>query len=252
MATIGSVAPDTLITSAWGNSVVSELNNQCLKKTGGTMSGALLLPSTQATGPTAAIHKGYADATYLGADGGTMTGLLTVGGDPLEPHAGVSMGVGGRINTTQTSAGQPNLYCNRQTAEAVPPGQPFVRFERSGLLVGQITIASSTSVAYGTTSDPRLKQATGDVADAATLARTLGSKAYRGRWIADQGQGQEWVFLNSTDVQPVAPYAVQGTADAVDTEGHIVPQQVDHSALVPLLFAALAQALDRIAALEAA
>ena len=116
--------------------------------------------------------------------------------------------------------------------------------------IGTITIASASSVAYNTTSDPRLKERTGDADDAATIAAELGRRAYRGRWIADEGTGKEYVFVNSTDVEELAPYAVHGDADATGPDGEIVPQQVDYSTLVPLLFAALSQALDRIAVLE--
>ena len=43
-----------------------------------------------------------------------------------------------------------------------------------------------------------------------------------------------------------------GERDAVDDAGRPVFQQVDFGVLVPLLFAALAETLDRVAALEAA
>ena len=48
----------------------------------------------------------------------------------------------------------------------------------------------------------------------------------------------------------MAPYAVTGEKDAVQEDGSINPQQVDMSKLVPLLTAALQDALKRIEVLE--
>ena len=49
-----------------------------IKDTGGTMTGPLFLPAVQDLGATAAINKGFADATYVNVGGDTMTGTLTV------------------------------------------------------------------------------------------------------------------------------------------------------------------------------
>jgi hypothetical protein len=191
--------------------------------------------------------------------GDTMTGQLIIGQDP-DVAPGIELGVNGRIHALCNAVDNATFACERSLSTAVVPGQPFINFLRAGSIIGAVAVASSTSVAYNTTSDRRLKQSTGDVADAADIVQALGALAYRGRWIGDEGLGKEWIFLNSQDVEPVAPFAVSGAPDGVippndqfgRTEGEIVPQQLDHSALVPLLFAALSQALDRIAALEAA
>ena len=47
------------------------------------------------------------------------------------------------------------------------------------------------------------------------------------------------------------PEAITGEKDAVDKDGNIDPQQIDQSKLVPLLVAALQEAIGRIEALEA-
>jgi hypothetical protein len=56
--------------------------------------------------------------------------------------------------------------------------------------------------------------------------------------------------LIADEVQPIVPIAVTGEPDAVDEDGNIEAQQMDYSKLVPLLTAALQEALDRIDALE--
>ena len=53
------------------------------------------------------------------------------------------------------------------------------------------------------------------------------------------------------EVSDVVPEAVTGTKDAVDEDNKIIPQGIDQSKLVPLLTAALKEAITKIEALEA-
>jgi hypothetical protein len=199
------------------------------------------------------------DGRYVNIDGDTMSGNLVVQGAGAPNTA---IGTDGRIAALCNSVNLANVALDRVLSTAAAIGQPFINFLRISTIVGSIQIASGTSISYNTTSDRRLKTATGDVADAAAIVQALGARAYRGRWIADGDTGEEWVFVNSQDVEPVAPWAVHGAGDATATQddvdagragavGDIIPQQLDHGALVPLLIAALAQALERIDALEA-
>ena len=48
----------------------------------------------------------------------------------------------------------------------------------------------------------------------------------------------------------IVPEAITGEKDAVDSEGNIDPQQIDQSKLVPLLTAALQEAITKIETLE--
>ena len=52
------------------------------------------------------------------------------------------------------------------------------------------------------------------------------------------------------EVDEIAPRAVYGEKDAVEDDGRIKPQQLDHSKLVPLLTSALQDALSKIEKLE--
>jgi hypothetical protein len=52
-------------------------------------------------------------------------------------------------------------------------------------------------------------------------------------------------------VQTVVPEAITGTKDAVDDDGNPVYQGIDQSKLVPLLTAALQEAIGEIEALKA-
>jgi hypothetical protein len=53
------------------------------------------------------------------------------------------------------------------------------------------------------------------------------------------------------EAQEIVPEAVTGTKDAVDAEGNPEYQGIDQAKLVPLLTAALQDAIKRIEALEA-
>jgi hypothetical protein len=53
------------------------------------------------------------------------------------------------------------------------------------------------------------------------------------------------------EVADIVPEAITGEKDAVDDDGNIVAQAIDQSKLVPLLTAALQEALTKIDALEA-
>jgi hypothetical protein len=205
--------------------------------------------------------------TKVAKAGDTMTGKLTnsfeiqAGDDPgTSAVTGIKLlGSTGRLQSqvgAPLAAGQPNIMCNRTGGSgAVDNGAQYVWWQRSAVTIGTVTIASATSVAYNTTSDPRLKRRTADAGDALELVARLGATVFRGRWIdPDTGEpeagGAEWVMVSSHDVEDVAPFAVTGERDAIDDAGNISPQQVNFGALVPLLAAAVAQLADRVTALE--
>jgi len=243
------VAPGDLITAAHINNIRANLVNFDTDKLG-IVGNWAMAGSLGVNGPGGVTVTGSSGVT-------SSTGRVRVGDDPAGTNSGVDINPGGAIISRQTTASTAGSVALTRAGDAAANGQRFASFIHSANgIIGSILIASSTSVQYATTSDPRLKERTGDAADAAEVVQALGRLAYRGRWKADPG-GSEWVFLNSTDVEAVAPFAVSGEADAVlpaddpYNPGGIDPQQLDHGALVPLLFAALSQALDRIAALEA-
>ena len=53
------------------------------------------------------------------------------------------------------------------------------------------------------------------------------------------------------EVQSVVPEAISGTKDEVDSDNNPVYQQIDQSKIVPLLTAALQEAITKIETLEA-
>jgi hypothetical protein len=202
-----------------------------------------------------------ADARYVNVAGDSMTGGLTssgnfqAGSDPTASLTGSLVHAAGVVACQRSTAGVNIQVFKSGTAFA--NGQHYVAFygQTTATGLGAITQSGSTNVAYNTSSDPRLKTVDGPADDAAAIAQALGAAAFRGHWIdpqTGQPEGDQWVMLSSHDIEDVAPYAVFGDRDATDDDGNIVAQQVNYPGLVPLLFAALSQALERIAALEAA
>jgi hypothetical protein len=133
-------------------------------------------------------------------------------------------------------------------------GNSAIRFKVSGATVGSITTTSSAT-AYNTSSDYRLKENIVSLAGAIDRVNQL--KPSQFNFLADPDKTVDGFIAH--EAQAVVPECVTGTKDEVDADGNPVYQGIDQSKLVPLLTAALQEAIaeiaslkDRVAALEAA
>ena len=115
----------------------------------------------------------------------------------------------------------------------------------SGTQAGSITINSS-SVAYNTSSDYRLKNTIAPMTGA--LAKVAQLKPVTYKWNADGSDGEGFI---AHELAEVCPYAVTGAKDAVDANGNIKPQGIDVSFLVATLTAALQEQQAIIESLKA-
>ena len=124
----------------------------------------------------------------------------------------------------------------------------------------------TTSVTYNTSSDYRLKENAVSISDGITRLKQL--KPYKFNFIKEPSVIHDGFFAH--EVTPVVPTAVSGVKDATETsyyetgdvlpegkeigdvkeENAIVAQSLDHSKLVPLLTAALQEAIVKIETLE--
>ena len=141
------------------------------------------------------------------------------------------------------------------------------RFGGSGTTIGNIAQNSSgNGVNYNQTSDYRLKTNEALITDGITRIKQL--KPYQFEWKSDLGTKVDGFFAH--EVTPVVPTAVSGEKDATETryyetgdilpegkeigdikeENAVLPQSLDHSKLVPLLTAALQEAVAKIEVLE--
>jgi hypothetical protein len=160
----------------------------------------------------------------------------------------------GKTNTNLTSGGT-WIYTNldygrinfiKSTASGTGNTTACV-FYYNGNTVGSIQ-NSSTATTFTTTSDYRLKTNVEPLSDAVDRLKNL--KACRFNWLADLDGPKVDGFL-AHEAQSVVPEAVTGEKDAVDENGDIAPQGIDQAKLVPLLTAALQEAVAKIEALEA-
>ena len=62
----------------------------------------------------------------------------------------------------------------------------------------------------------------------------------------------EYPMMIADEAQQITPYCVTGQPNAVDEKGKPIYQQLDYSALVPLLLAEIQSLRARVAALETA
>lgn len=115
-----------------------------------------------------------------------------------------------------------------------------------GNAVGSIS-ATGTATAYNTSSDYRLKENVASVTDGITRLQQL--KPSRFNFIADPDRTVDGFIAH--EVQTVVPEAITGEKDAVDDDGNPVYQGIDQSKLVPLLTAALQEAIGEIESLKA-
>lgn len=145
----------------------------------------------------------------------------------------------------------------------------LIQFRRNGSICGEIVNTGSSSVGYNTSSDYRLKENVTDVTDGITRVKQLAPKRFN--FIADGTDRIVDGFL-AHEAATVVPEAVTGTKDEIhvwnegdelpegvsvgdnklDDDGNTIPkyQGIDQAKLVPLLTAALQEAIAKIETLE--
>ena len=122
-----------------------------------------------------------------------------------------------------------------------------IKFSRGGTAVGEI-LTSQSATQYGTSSDHRLKENVEDMTEAIARVKQLSPKRFS--WIVDELDSPNFDGFLAHEAQTVVPQAVSGTHNAVDDDGKAVMQGSDHSHLVPVLTAALKEAVAKIETLE--
>ena len=162
----------------------------------------------------------------------------------------------GKTDGTQNTQGiilnnYGTIRANSQTNEALhlirsTAGNIARFYHNNTTLVGNINVTSS-STAYNTSSDYRLKENVVDLTDATTRLKQLAPKRFN--FIVDADTTVDGFLAH--EVQSVVPEAITGTHNEVDADGNPVYQGIDQSKLVPLLVATIKELEARITALEA-
>jgi hypothetical protein len=162
------------------------------------------------------------------------------------PVKSVNNGTGGTFfRDSQVAGGSSSILIGH--ANGTANGNSFSEFFYNTSLIGSITQNGTTAVAYNTSSDYRLKENVEPITGAAN--RILQLKPSRFNFIADPDHTVDGFIAH--EAQAVVPECVTGEKDAVDEDGNPKYQGIDQSKLVPLLTAALQEAIAKIETLEA-
>ena len=178
-------------------------------------------------------------------------------------HTNGELSIGHTSSSSFTSNGillAPNaisgFYTANNYALAVGRGSSdgkAIQFNRSGTNCGDISVTTS-STSYNTSSDYRLKENVVAISDGITRLKTL--KPSKFNFISNPSKTVDGFLAHEVTA---VPEAISGTKDEVATEdnektgvkkGDPIYQGIDQSKLVPLLTAALQEAIAKIEVLE--
>jgi len=169
--------------------------------------------------------------------------LLSDGKLLVGPTASNVSGSDAKLQVQYTKASQFAIHIRSSDADS-GGGGPMLIQNLAGTEVGKIT-SNASSTAYNTSSDYRLKENVTAISDGITRLKTL--KPSRFNFKIDTNTTVDGFLAHEITA---VPEAVTGTKDEVDSDNNPVYQGIDQSKLVPLLTAALQEAIAKIEVLE--
>ena len=190
------------------------------------------------------LAQGGSEKARFNADG-TLCVSCT-GGNVGRTDEGISLNADGAIVSTRDG-------CMHYFKSLATGGYSGIIVQSANTQVGSMTF-NSGGTAWNTTSDYRLKENEVAISDGITRVKTL--KPYRFNFKANPSKILDGFLAHEVTA---VPEAITGTKDAVATEadatagveiGDPIYQQIDQSKLVPLLTAALQEAISKIETLE--
>lgn len=210
------------------------------------------------------LNAGSASAPSLYFSGDTNTGMWSPAADTIAWSTGGferaridSNGaflISGTSSYSDGSNGRPPFQFNSKNGSHVgcasisdtTSGISNIIFKNPNGVVGAIS-TSGSATSYATSSDYRLKENIAPLTGA--IDRLSQIPVHRFNFKADPTKTVDGFIAH--EAQAVVPEAVTGTKDAVDADGNPIYQGIDQSKLVPLLTAALQEAIAKIETLEA-
>jgi hypothetical protein len=255
VGTASAFRSDSFIQIKGGNStsVASlALGSTTNNPTSGTDLGAIVISDTG--GNRGASIIATADGNWTsGTSNPTYLSFQTTASGASSPTERMRINKNGYVQIGTSQATYPNpgigLYPFGYAEigkNASISGDGFLAFSRNNVLIGSITQSGTTGVAYNTSSDYRLKENVEPINGA--VERLLQLKPSRFNFISDPDTTVDGFIAH--EAQAVVPESVHGTKDEVDEDGKPVHQGIDQSKLVPLLTAALQEAVAEIKALK--
>jgi hypothetical protein len=201
-----------------------------------------------AAGQILASQDGTAAAPVISRSSDTDTGIY-FGTNTLNFSAGGASKAyvsADGIVCANTSAGA-NAPLN--SAAPANTGEKLITFYRSDnySIIGTVTNNGGNGVAYNTTSDYRLKENIEPLVSAVSRLNQI--PVYRFNYKGSPDYTVDGFIAH--EVQAIVPEAITGIKDEIDANGNPLYQGIDQSKLVPLLTAALQEAIAKIASLEA-
>ena len=124
-------------------------------------------------------------------------------------------------------------------------GRAYLAFNYNAGEIGTVTQSGTSGVSYNTSSDYRLKENIVALSDGITRLKTL--KPSRFNFKTEKDRTVDGFIAHEVTA---VPEAITGTKDEVDSDNKPVYQGIDQSKLVPLLTAALQEAVAKIEVLE--
>jgi hypothetical protein len=239
---IGTSSPDRALHVTRGDGTGTVV------KVGNTGSSAATIEFAN-TGSTDTVSIGAENNDLvLKSDDGNIS--LNATGDPATASLYVQRGGNVGIGTTTTTfigatfkhaiSGNQFMTVMNTTLSAAD----MIDFVTTSGLAGKISVSGSTTT-YATSSDYRLKTDAQPMTGASARVQAL--KPVNFEWISS---GERVDGFLAHEAQAIVPECVTGTKDAVDADGNPDYQGIDQSKLVPLLTAALQEALTKIADME--
>ena len=144
--------------------------------------------------------------------------------------------------------GSHSVLMRIQSSDALPGAQGrMIDFVRSNGSTRGCIIMNQYGVTYSSTSDYRVKRNITSISDGITRIKQLDPRRFN--W----SDGPDDLVVDgfvAHEVSGIVPEAIVGEKDAVDINGNELHQSIDQSKLVPVLTAALKEAITKIEDLE--
>ena len=255
-ATILGGIVNSLTSLSANTAVLNDLTATVVAIMGGSVNGLTSLSAAALSLTPPAGQDLFAIYSTMALAGGTNRWFLYHTGDAPSYFGGnvvVPPGTTLRLGTYTAAAEYgacaeirfANTFSGIQFRPDADTAYPCVFRSADNTLVGSI-VTSATATTYTTTSDVRLKHAIAALGGALDVVAAL--RPVRFKWNADDSADEGFL---AHELQQVLPRAVTGEPDAVNEDGSVKPQGVDHSRLVPWLTAALQEAVAQMQALTA-